>query len=164
MGLLKIRKMTEHDIEEVWQIERDLFSIPWSKASFLFEAGNNRNSYAIIGTHKGTIAGYAVGWFVADELHIGNIAVVRYLQGKGAGKQLLESLLGEAFKRSIRHATLEVRVSNVRAINLYRGYGFKGIALRKRYYSDNGEDALVMLAEIKPGGIEEMKRGGTDTY
>jgi ribosomal-protein-alanine N-acetyltransferase len=159
MGLLKIRRMTEHDVEEVWRIERDLFSIPWSKASFLFEAGNNRSSYAIVGTHEGIIAGYAVGWFIADELHIGNIAVVRYLQGKGGGKQLLENLLDEAFKRSIQHATLEVRVSNVRAINLYRGYGFKGIALRKCYYTDNGEDALVMLAEIKPGGTKEMKYG-----
>jgi ribosomal-protein-alanine N-acetyltransferase len=156
--------MTDEDVEEVWNIERDVFNMPWSKASFLYEASDNRNSFAIVGTHEGTIAGYAICWFVADELHIGNVAVARHLQGKGAGKQLLEAMLDEAFHRSVKHATLEVRISNVRAINLYRGYGFKGIALRKRYYTDNGEDALVMLAELKPGGIQEMKRAGTDTY
>jgi ribosomal-protein-alanine N-acetyltransferase len=164
MGLLKIRRMNEHDIEEVWEIERDLFAMPWSKASFLFEAGDNRNSYAVVGTHEDAIAGYAVAWFVGDELHIGNVAVARQLQGKGAGKQLLEHLLDEAFKRDVKHATLEVRVSNVRAINLYRAYGFKAIALRRRYYTDSGEDALVMLAEMGSGGVEGMKRAGTDTH
>ena len=164
MGLLKIRRMNDRDIEEVWEIERDLFTMPWSKASFLFEAGDNRNSYAIVGTYDEAIVGYAVAWFVIDELHIGNIAVSRQLQGRGAGKQLLEHLLDEAFRREAKHATLEVRVSNVRAINLYRGYGFKAIALRRRYYTDNGEDAMVMLAELGSGGIEGMKRAGTDTH
>ncbi len=145
-------------------LERDLFSMPWSQASFLFEVSDNRNSYALVGTLEGALVAYAIGWFVADELHIGNIAVSRASQGKGAGKELLEYLLDEAAKRSISHATLEVRVSNVRAINLYRGYGFKGIALRRRYYTDNGEDALVMLAGISPEGAGGMKCAGTDTY
>lgn len=161
MGLLKIRRMIEHDIEEVLEIERDLFTMPWPRATFLFEAGDTRNSYAIVGTYEDAIAGYAIAWFMVRELHIGNIAVSRQLQGKGAGKQLLEHLLDEAFKRDLKHATLEVRASNVRAINLYRAYGFKAIALRRRYYIDNGEDALVMLAELGNGGVEGMKRAGT---
>ena len=116
----------------------------------------------MVGILQGSLVSYAIGWFVADELHIGNIAVSRELQGKGAGKELLEHLLDEAAERNISHATLEVRVSNVRAINLYRGYGFKGIALRRRYYTDNGEDALVMLAKISPEGAGGMRRVGTD--
>jgi ribosomal-protein-alanine N-acetyltransferase len=147
--------MAEPDIEEVLKIERDLFSMPWSKASFVFEVSDNRSSYPVVGTQAGTLVGYAVAWFVSDELHIGNIAVARPRQGSGAGKELLEHLLGEACERQVRIATLEVRVSNVRAIGLYRRYGFKGIALHRRYYSDNGEDALVMLAEIAPSGPQE---------
>ena len=94
-------------------------------------------------------------WFVGDELHIGNIAVTKARQGLGMGKQMLEHLLGEASRREVGHATLEVRVSNARAIRLYRRYGFRPIALRKRYYSDNGEDAMVMFAEIGSESKEE---------
>jgi ribosomal-protein-alanine N-acetyltransferase len=140
--------MTPEDIERVWQIERSLFSMPWSKSSFLYEASDNRNSFAIVGMDDHGLVGYAIGWFVSDELHIGNVAVTEERQGEGLGKELLECMLAEAVQRGILIATLEVRVSNVKAIGLYRRYGFKGIAIRRRYYPDNGEDALVMLAEI----------------
>jgi ribosomal-protein-alanine N-acetyltransferase len=156
MKPLDIRRMTEKDIEGVVRIERDLFSMPWSKASFVFEVSDNRCSYPVVGFHEGRLVAYAVAWFVSEELHIGNIAVARSMQGTGAGKQMLEHLLAEADEREVRIATLEVRVSNVRAIGLYRRYGFKGIALRKHYYSDNGEDALVMLAELGRAGGESM--------
>jgi ribosomal-protein-alanine N-acetyltransferase len=155
MAALKIRKMVEPDIDEVMSIERDLFSMPWSRASFLFEVSDNRHSYAVVGLRNGTLIGYAMAWFLSNEIHIGNIAVARSEQGAGAGKQLLEHLLGEACQRQVGIATLEVRVSNARAIGLYRRYGFKGIALRRSYYSDNDEDALVMLAEIGPQGPQE---------
>jgi ribosomal-protein-alanine N-acetyltransferase len=156
MKPLEIRRMTDKDIEGVLEIERDLFSMPWSEASFLFEVSDNRCSYSVVGFRGKKLAAYAVAWFVSDELHIGNIAVARPMQGTGAGKQMLENLLAEADERKVKIATLEVRVSNVRAIGLYRRYGFKGIALRKRYYSDNGEDALVMLAELRQAGGESI--------
>ena len=145
---LEIRRMTEHDIEPVWQIERDLFSMPWSKPSFLYEVSDSRVSYTIVAVEDGAVAGYAIAWFVEDELHIGNMAIARDRQGRGLGKRLLEHLLEVAAARRIKYATLEVRASNVRAIRLYRSHGFRGIALRRGYYSDNGEDALVMLAEL----------------
>jgi ribosomal-protein-alanine N-acetyltransferase len=148
--------MTDKDIGRVLAIERDLFSMPWSKASFIFEVSDNRCSYPVVGIRGGKLVAYAVAWFVSDELHIGNIAVARAVQGAGTGKQMLEHLLDEAGERKVKIATLEVRVSNVRAIGLYRRYGFKGIALRKRYYSDNGEDALVMLADLQRAGGESI--------
>jgi ribosomal-protein-alanine N-acetyltransferase len=145
---LAIRKMREDDIDVVYGIEVDLFPTPWPRRSFVFEVGNSRTSHAVVATEAGVIIGYAIGWFVGDELHIGNIAVKRHRQGAGIGRELMENLLREASTRKAACITLEVRASNVKAISLYRKYGFKGIAIRRNYYTDNGEDALVMLAEI----------------
>jgi ribosomal-protein-alanine N-acetyltransferase len=146
--LLHIRRMEPDDVDEIWRIEQDLFSLPWSKTSILFEAGDNRTSFPIVAIDEDGIAGYSIGWFVSDELHIGNVAVARPKQGRGIGRRLLEYMLKEALDRGVSLATLEVRVSNSRAIGLYRKYGFQGVAIRKRYYGDNGEDALVMIAHL----------------
>jgi ribosomal-protein-alanine N-acetyltransferase len=156
--------MREDDLDLVYDLERDLFSMPWSKTSFLFEVNDTRTSCPITALEDGRVVGYAVGWFVADELHIGNVAVAPAKQGTGMGKILVEYLLKEAAARSITYATLEVRVSNVRALSLYRKYGFRGIAIRKRYYADNGEDAMVMMAEIgrTSGRKAGLKAGGGD--
>lgn len=156
--------MREDDLDPVYDLERDLFSMPWSKTSFLFEVNDTRTSCPITALDDGHVVGYAVGWFVADELHIGNVAVARAKQGTGMGKVLVEYLLKEAAARAVTYATLEVRVSNVRATNLYRKYGFRGIAIRKRYYGDNGEDAMIMMAEIgRTSGREAgLEAGGQD--
>jgi ribosomal-protein-alanine N-acetyltransferase len=135
----------------------DLFTMPWSRPSFLYEVSDSRCSYPVVGLENDAIIAYAIAWFVGEELHIGNIAVERSRQGRGIGKRLLEHLLKEASLRRTAYATLEVRVSNVRAIGLYRAYGFRSIALRRRYYSDNGEDAMVMFAEIRPDSAGERK-------
>lgn len=148
MEVTEIRRMQEGDLDQVAAIERDLFTMPWSRSSFLFEISDSKTGYAVTALSSGTVVGYAVAWFVADELHIGNVAVARWAQGNGVGKILVEHLLSEAAGRETAFATLEVRASNARAINLYRRYGFRGIAIRKHYYSDNGEDALVMIADI----------------
>ncbi len=140
--------MRENDIDEVYRIEEDLFPVPWPRRSFVFEVGNARTTYAIVATEENAIIGYAIGWFVEEELHIGNIAVRRDRQGTGVGKGMLDNIMREASTRQASYITLEVRASNVKAIGLYRRYGFKGIAIRRQYYTDNGEDALVMMAEI----------------
>lgn len=153
-----IRRMREEDIDEVYRIEEDLFPMPWPRRSFVFEVENEKTSYAIVATEGEVIVGYAIGWFVSDELHIGNVAVRRDRQGGGVGRGLLEDFLREASVREVSCVTLEVRASNVKAIALYRRYGFKGIAIRRNYYTDNGEDALVMLAELK----KENNDGGPE--
>lgn len=141
----------EH-LDQVVAIEKDLFSLPWSETSFLCEISDRKRAYSVVGLEGGEVVCYAVAWFVADEIHIGNIAVRRSDQGKGIGKKLLGHLLREAKRRHVRIATLEVRVSNVRAISLYRKFGFEGVAFRKGYYTDNGEDALVMVAHLDSEG------------
>jgi ribosomal-protein-alanine N-acetyltransferase len=149
---ITIRKMREHDVDAVFGIEETLFPMPWPRRSFLFEVGNTGTTYATVAVEREAVIGYAVGWFVGEELHIGNVAVRRDRQGGGIGRGLLEDLMREAYAREASYITLEVRASNVRAIALYRRYGFKGIAMRKHYYTDNGEDALVMMAELDRGG------------
>jgi ribosomal-protein-alanine N-acetyltransferase len=159
MDAVEIRRMKPSDLDRVMEIERDLFSLPWSRAGFLYELSDNRMSCPLVAVAPEGVIGYAVAWFVVDELHIGNVAVVRERQGTGIAGRLLEWLFDRARRREMAYATLEVRVSNTRAINFYRRYGFGDIALRKGYYTDNGEDALVMLAEFgdwrNEGGTSE---------
>jgi ribosomal-protein-alanine N-acetyltransferase len=145
---MDIRRMTVADIERVCELEKELFSMPWPRSSFLYEVSGNDRSFAIVGLEDGEIVAYAIAWFVCDELHIGNVAVSIGRQGAGLGRALLMYLLDEAASRGTAFATLEVRASNVRAIGLYRNHGFKGIAIRKNYYTDNREDALIMMADI----------------
>ena len=90
------------------------------------------------------IIGHAGEWIIMDEAHITNIAVLPDKRGKRFGERLLVALLQEARYRGARRATLEVRIGNESAIALYRKYHFDSVAIRRRYYSDNDEDALVM--------------------
>lgn len=152
--------MRPEHLDEVVAIEKDLFSLPWSRASFLCEISDAKRTYSVVGIEDGQVVCYAVAWFVADEIHIGNIAVRRSDQGRGVGKRLLSHILKEAKKRDVKLATLEVRVSNVRAINLYRKFGFEGVAFRKGYYTDNGEDALVMIAHLESDRSDSVDQDG----
>ncbi len=145
---MKIRRMTVADIKRVCELEIELFTMPWPRTSFLYEISGNDRSFPVVGVEDDEVVGYAIAWFICDELHIGNIAVTGKRQGSGLGKRLLEYMLSEAARREAAVATLEVRAGNVRAISLYRGYGFKGIAIHKNYYTDNKEDALIMMADI----------------
>lgn len=94
-----------------------------------------------------TIVGYAGMWMFVDEAHVSTIASHPAWRGRGVGELLLLSLIREAERRSALFVTLEVRVSNLVAQNLYLKYGFQEVGLRKRYYRDNGEDALIMTVQ-----------------
>ncbi len=94
-----------------------------------------------------SVVGYAGAWLMVDEAHITTIAVHPDYRGKGVGEMLLVSLIERAIKAGAKWVTLEVRVSNHVAQNLYRKYTFKEAGVRRRYYSDNNEDALVMWTE-----------------
>jgi [ribosomal protein S18]-alanine N-acetyltransferase len=99
--------------------------------------------------HQGppTIYGYAGLWLMVDEAHITTIAVRPEIRGKGLGELVLCGLVDTSIEVGARIMTLEVRISNTVAQNLYLKYGFKQSGLRRRYYSDNNEDALIMTAE-----------------
>ncbi|MDI6739068.1 MAG: ribosomal protein S18-alanine N-acetyltransferase [Candidatus Edwardsbacteria bacterium] len=138
--------MIQGDLPQVLAIEHSLFPDPWSEGMFREELKDDGRRLSVCLRSGNKVIGYAVGWFVADEFHLGNIAVVRQCQRKGFGRQLVEYVLDQAQSKKCSIATLEVRTSNATAIALYRHLGFKEIALRKKYYRT--EDAVVMLAEL----------------
>jgi ribosomal-protein-alanine N-acetyltransferase len=143
-----IRPMTIADLDEVVRIERTVFTDPWSRALFEQELDGGEGAYALVMEMDRAVAGYIVSWIVLDELHVGNVAVAPARQRRGLARELVQRMIELAVGRGCRRATLEVRVTNEAAISLYRSMGFRPVALRKGYYRDNGEDALIMLAEL----------------
>ena len=104
------------------------------------------------------VVGYSGFWYILDEAHVSTIAVHPDWRGRSVGEHLFVGMLEHALDLGAVTATLEVRVTNERAQNLYRKYFFEVVGRRRRYYRDNGEDALLMTAELKPGYREEMRR------
>ncbi len=140
---VELRRMTKADVPRVMEVEKRCFRNPWSESAYLTEI-SNRSAYYVVACVEGLVVGYAGMWIIADEAHITTLGVDSDYREQKIGEQLLIRLLEEARALRARRATLEVRVSNVPAQNLYRKYGFAPAALRKEYYSDNREDALVM--------------------
>jgi ribosomal-protein-alanine N-acetyltransferase len=141
--------MSVSDVPEVAAIESEVFGDPWSADSFLAEVERNPEiGYPVVVRDDEGVVAYAVAWFIVDELHVGNVAVRPGAQGRGIGRAVMAALLREATRRGMVRATLEVRPSNQRAIALYQSFGFRTIAIRKAYYRDNREDALVMTMPI----------------
>ena len=104
-------------------------------------------SVAVVVRHRGILAGYLLAWRLDGEMHLGNLAVVPSMQRRGIGRFLLEWLIAEAAAGGQERITLEVRASNFAAQELYRRFGFRAVALRRGYYQDSGEDALVMMRD-----------------
>jgi ribosomal-protein-alanine N-acetyltransferase len=142
--------MALENLDEVLAIERRVFSDPWSETAFLteIEAGGPACSRVALTHPERRVAGYYVAWFVSDEVHLGNLAVAPSHQGQGLGQKLLDHLLAEARHQRARKVTLEVRETNWVAQRLYLKNGFQPVAIRKRYYPDNREDAIVMLKTL----------------
>ena len=145
-----IRRMRMDDLDAVTAIEQATFAIPWSRESFRQELERNVAARYLVAETEGQVIGYAGAWIILDESHITNIAVLEAFRGRGIGKQLTQALLQYLSNLGACYATLEVRVSNERAQNLYKGLGFVSVGKRKRYYEDNGEDAFLMVCEHMP--------------
>ncbi len=140
--------MTLADLDDVCAIETELFPIPWSRQAFEADLKRSPPTLALVALERGRVVGYIIGWIIEDEFHIGNIAVTGKRQRQGIAKRILAEAIRVAHERGVRMATLEVRASNDAAISLYERYGFRAVAIRRGYYTDNGEDAIVMLAEV----------------
>ncbi len=143
-----IRPMTIDDIDGVFEVEKNCFEHYWSKGEFEKEMKNDVARY-LVADIDGKIVGYVGIWFVAGEGHITNVAVHSDYRGKKIGDILIKHLVKMCKDNNIFAMTLEVRVSNIVAQNLYKKYGFKLAGIRKEYYSDNKEDAMIMWSQLK---------------
>lgn len=138
------------DVDQVAEIERATFARPWSRESFRQELTRNVAARYLVAEENGRVTGYAGAWIILDESHITNIAVTEDARGRGIGRRLTEALMQILSNLGAGYATLEVRVSNLRAQNLYKSLGFISVGKRKRYYEDNNEDAFLMVCERMP--------------
>lgn len=136
--------MTAQDIPAILEIERRSFATPWPREAYTHELDHNRTAVYVVARQDEAAVGYAGMWVVMDEAHITTIAVDPPLRGLGIGERLLIGLIDRAIERGARWIQLEVRQSNMVAQRLYHKYGFREVGIRRHYYSDNGEDAVVM--------------------
>lgn len=136
--------MTVDDIDNVVEVENNCFSIPWSKESFLKELTNNEIALYLVAKVENKAVGYIGTWKVLDEGHITNLAVHSDYRNLGIGGMLISELLSLCKKDGINSFTLEVRKSNEIARKLYEKFGFEDRGIRKGYYEDNNEDAVIM--------------------
>ena len=139
-----MRRMQPQDVDSVATMEQRIFTDAWSREAFAREIAERNSMPTVICDEEGALLAYMIAWFVADEAHLGNIAVSPSMRRRGLAQRLLDGLQDQARTRGTVSIFLEVRVSNKAAQELYEGNGFKVISIRKRYYVDNREDALVM--------------------
>lgn len=135
--------MDKSHLDMIFAIEEECFVTPWSKNSIIKEMNNPLAHYFVVFVH-GEAAGYGGFWTILDEANINNIAIKEKYRGLGLGNVILEKLLLTAKELSMKNMILEVRGSNSVAQGLYKKYGFKMVGLRKNYYRDIIEDAIIM--------------------
>lgn len=145
---IKYRMLGQHDIDSIYSIEVQCFTVPWSYDGLKKDLVENPCAIYIGAFERYELVGYAGMWVILDEAHITNIAVLPEMRGQGIGRRLLNGLLRIARRAGAEGITLEVRPSNSVALALYESMGFKKAGVRKKYYSDNGEDAYIMW--LKP--------------
>lgn len=143
-AVLRVAPMTLADLDEVLAVENLSFTTPWSRQSFHYELAENPRALYLVAREDGNLAGYIGMWIVFDEGHITNLAVHPGHRRRGVATLLLDALTAVAKERGVTRLTLEVRRSNVAAQLLYARYGFVCSGVRRHYYRDNNEDALIM--------------------
>lgn len=149
-SVLTIRSAKLEDINEIMSIEPEAFgNYHWSTEIFKNELINDYAKYFIaeLNTINKIIVGYIGYWLICDEGHITTLAVSQNYKRKHIADILLYNLISNALKNNIKWLTLEVRISNKAAIILYKKYNFKQIGIRKKYYQDNNEDALILWTD-----------------
>lgn len=146
---LTIRKMEARDISRVVEIDQQSFTLPWPRRSFEYEVEQNPHAACWVAEAGGQLAGVLVLWLLLDEVHVATLAVDPAWRQLHIAQRLLDHGLQKAKERGAISAQLEVRVSNQAAIQLYEKLGFRTVNVRKNYYADNHEDALLMDLEMK---------------
>lgn len=148
VGNVQFRTMTLDDIPDIMVIEHESFTLPWSEEAFRNEMTSNHFARYLVMEYDGIPIGYAGMWTILDEAHITNIAVRQAYRGRSLGEKLLREMMVWADELGMSRMTLEVRISNHVAQSLYEKMGFQSVGIRKGYYSDNQEDAMIMWCEL----------------
>lgn len=163
----RVDLMQWEDVPAVMAIERQSFTLPWSDYTYQHEIlENNHSHYFVVRhtngqtaaragwlrrllhmEHTAPVIGYGGFWLVVDEAHISTIASDTQWRGRGIGELMLLAMIERSIELGAAQVTLEVRVSNTVAQNLYRKYGFEVVGRRPRYYRDNDEDADLMTVD-----------------
>lgn len=149
---LAIEPMRESDVPVVQDIERYIFSTPWPRNAYYRELASRNSAYYVVLRSEdergnSAVVGYGGMWRMYDEAHVTTIGVRQDLHHQGYGRILFAGLIQSAYEMGAKWVTLEVRVTNDNAMRMYEAYGFKVIGRRKGYYTDNGEDAIVMWSD-----------------
>jgi ribosomal-protein-alanine N-acetyltransferase len=150
---LELAPIQSSHIPEILEIEKTLFATPWTRGMFEQEIAarpgpDGPGTYSVVATVGDRVAGYVVAWFIDEGVHLMNIAVRREFQRRGIGRRLLADLVKTASAAGKRFIVLEVRAGNAAAQALYRTFLFENIGIRRRYYADNGEDAVLMALRL----------------
>jgi len=146
----KIRLAERRDVGELLGIEEAQFPEPWTRRILLDEIENTETRRYTVAVEKKRIVGYLGVMIVLEELHVNTIGTLPQQEGRGIATSLLDDAWANAKERGLKRATLEVAVSNKRAIDLYYRYGFRPVGVRKNYYEKSNEDALILWAELSP--------------
>lgn len=148
MAKMEIRKMLLKDIDEVMKIDQDSFSTPWTEDIFIHEVEENDYAHYFVVETDGKVIGYVGLWIVYEDAQITNIAILEKYRGYKIGEKLFGYGLQYAKGNGAERLSLEVRVSNKIAQNLYRKFGLVPGGIRKKYYTNDNEDALVMWVNL----------------
>ncbi|MCB1216219.1 ribosomal protein S18-alanine N-acetyltransferase [bacterium] len=149
----RIRRMAEKDLDALLAIEQYSFPTPWKRSMYESDIDANRHArfFVIETKDQHELVGYIGSWFIYDEAHIGTIATKQEFRGQRVAEQLIAYTAFQGIQEGIAYIVLEVRVSNAPAIRLYERLGFTQVGLRKRYYTDTQEDALLMTCRDMEG-------------
>ncbi len=143
-----IEIMNDNDIEEVIALEHELFTLPWKVEDFLYEVNVNPYGSYFVYRVAGKIVGYCGVWCLFEQAQVTTIGVTQKFQRKKIASTLMQHMIDYAIVQGCETLSLEVRVSNASAIAMYERFGFETINIRKAYYSDNHEDAYLMMKAI----------------
>ncbi len=141
---LLIRDMREQDLPQVLVVEEASFPSPWTVSMFRNQLRIGDIGINLVLEEGGSIVGYAAAWVACDDVHLFSIAVLPRSRGRGHGGRLLDAVIGLGKVKGGRTVILEVRESNTAARRFYGRRGFEQVSRCRKYYSDTGEDALIM--------------------
>lgn len=147
MTSITIMPMCEQHLDTVAAIEAEVFSDPWSRAMF-YQDMHADHGHCYVAVDADVVIGYVDAWFVCDECTINRIACSKKNHRTGIGSQLLLYVMHEASCRGVKKFFLDVRVSNTAALRFYEKAGFVKAGLRKAYYTDTREDAVLMSMTV----------------